>query len=55
MTKEEICFEHGHDWYINSGGFWDTAECLTCERKIRNIKLYYDDLPNPRKKSNDKE
>lgn len=47
MNKEEICFQHGHDWYIKRG-FWDKAECLTCGRVLRDIVINYSDLPNHR-------
>jgi hypothetical protein len=50
MSNELICVEKGHDWYIHDGAFWDKAECLTCGKTIRDLKLYYSDLPNRRKK-----
>lgn len=54
MDLKIYCAEHGHDWVIKDTGFWDKAICLTCNAKIRNIRLFYRDLPNPRKSNNSK-
>lgn len=51
MDKGELkvyCREHGHEWTIRSHIFWDTAICLTCGEKIRDLILRYRDLPNRR-------
>ena len=48
MTPVEICAAKGHDWVIHDGLMWDTAECLTCGKKIRDIILRMSELPNRR-------
>lgn len=49
MTPTEICAKFGHDWIIHDGLFWDKAECLTCNKSIRDNIIRLRDLPNRRR------